>query len=136
MDLKASLVELINAPDRITTLGTTGPDGAANTAIIGSAFMAEKDQLWIGLGANRTANNLRTNPQGVLLVFRQGKTVLDWEGSRLYLELATMETEGDRYNQMIARIKAITLFLATVRLVHQPSISTSGTSSGVPSFSK
>lgn len=105
MDLKESLVELINAPERITTLATTGPDGAANTAIIGSAFMPEKDQLWIGLGDNRTAKNLRTNLQGVLLVFKPGKTVLDWEGGRLYFKIITVETEGDRFDQMVERVK-------------------------------
>ena len=99
------LVELINAPDRITALSTAGADGAPNTAIIGSAFMAEKDQLWLGLADNRTAKNLAVNPKAVLLVFRPGSTVLDWKGGRLYLELAALETEGHRFDQMVDRIR-------------------------------
>jgi hypothetical protein len=102
---RQDLAELINARDRITTLGTSGADGTPNTAVIGSAFMADEDQLWIGLGDNRTAKNLRANPRAVLLVFRPGSTVLDWKGGRLYLELAALETEGERFDRMIERIR-------------------------------
>jgi hypothetical protein len=46
VNISENLVELINSPDRITTLGTADADGTPDTAIIGSAFMAEDDHLW------------------------------------------------------------------------------------------
>lgn len=100
-----NIAELINAPDRITTLSTIGADDSPNTAIIGSAFMPDENQVWIGLADNRTLQNLTANPKAVLLVCRPGKTVLDWQGGRLYLELASMEEEGDRFDQMIDGIR-------------------------------
>lgn len=106
MNISENLVELINSPDRITTLGTADADGTPDTAIIGSAFMAEDDHLWLGLADNRTSKNLRTSGKAVLLVVRPGRTVLDWKGGRLYLELATLETEGVRFDRMIDRIRS------------------------------
>lgn len=99
------LAELINSPDRITTLSTAGPDGTPNSAVIGSAFMADEDHLWIGLADNLTAANLAANPKAMLLVCRPGSTVLDWKGRRLYLELAALETQGSRYDLMVERIR-------------------------------
>ncbi|OEU62688.1 MAG: hypothetical protein BA870_02545 [Desulfuromonadales bacterium C00003094] len=98
--------ELINSPGRITTLTTIAADGSPNTAIIGSAFMTDDSQVLIGLADNRTLQNLTANPKAVLLACRPGKTVLDWQGGRLYLELESMETEGDRFDEMVDRIRA------------------------------
>jgi len=100
------VAELINSPDRITTLTTIGAGDSPNTAIIGSAFMTDDHQILIGLADNRTLRNLIAHPKVVLLAFRPGKTVLDWQGGRLYLELESMEAEGDRFDEMIGRIRA------------------------------
>ncbi len=118
MNIPEGLVELINSPGRITTLSTTDADGTPDTAIIGSAFMAEEDQVWIGLGDNRTSKNLRTGRKAVLLVIRPGKSVLDWKGGRLYLELAALETEGARFDRMIERIKTTAGRLAARSIRH------------------
>ncbi len=99
------LAELINSPDRITTLSTAGSDGTPNSAVIGSAFMADEDHIWIGLADNRTGANLAANPKAMLLACRPGSTVLDWKGGRLTLELTAMETQGERFDQMVERIR-------------------------------
>jgi hypothetical protein len=112
------LSALINGSDRITTLGTTDADGTPNTAVIGSAFMTEDDQIWIGLGDNRTADNLQSDPRTVLCAFRPGPTLLDWKGGRLYLELTAMETEGDRFDRMVDRIRTTAGRLAARSIHH------------------
>jgi len=99
------LAKLINSPNRITTLSTTGPDGTPNSAIIGSAFMSDDNHIRIGLADNRTATNLEANPKAMLLVCRPGNTVLDWQGSRVYLELTTMATQGEHYERMVEGIR-------------------------------
>lgn len=106
MNIPEDLVELINSPERITTLSTTDADGTPDTAIIGSAFMAGDDHLWLGLADNRTSKNLRAGGKAVLLAVRSGRTILDWKGGRLYLELAALETEGARFDRMIDRIRS------------------------------
>lgn len=79
--------------------------------------MTDEGQVWVGLGDNRTAANLRANPRAVLSIFRPGATILDWKGGRLYLELTALETEGDRFDQMIDRIRATAGRLAA-RSIH------------------
>lgn len=114
----ADLAEMINGPDRIATLGTAGADGFPNTAVIGSAWIKHDQEVWIGLGDNRTAHNLQSNPKAVLAVFRPGTTVLDWKGGRLYLELDAMENEGERFDRMVEHIRSTAGRLAA-RSIHQ-----------------
>ncbi len=62
--------------------------------------MIDENTIIMGIGQNRSFRNLERNPKAVFIVMEQGETVMDWKGSRVYLEATDMETEGDFYNEI------------------------------------
>ena len=92
MDLK-KLQKLIENPKRIFTLSTADEQGIPNTAIFGSVQLKE-DEIIIGMGNNRSLNNLQKNPRAALMMIIPGANLLAFQGIRLYLELKTIERAG------------------------------------------
>lgn len=98
------LMEFINHPKRFGVLGTTNRSGEANAAIFGSARMTDAKTLVLGLGDNRTLDNLKRNPRSVFLAFEPGDTPLNWQGVRLYLKVTQIALEGSRFDEIVAAV--------------------------------
>ena len=99
------LITFISTPNRVGTLATANKDGMPNSAIIGSALMLTSNQLVIGLGNNRSLNNLQENPHAVFSVFQEGATLPAWQGARLYLRVEQMDYTGELKQQRVAAIE-------------------------------
>ena len=97
---RQELMELFNKYPRIGTLSTANTEGEVNVAVFGSPRMIDENTIIMGIGQNRSFRNLERNPKAVFIVMEQGETVMDWKGSRVYLEATDMETEGDFYNEI------------------------------------
>ena len=81
MDRK-EVMELFNKQPRIGTLSTAGKDGDVNVAIFGSPQMIDENTVVMGIGKNRSFQNLQENPKAVFIVMEPGATVTDWKGCR------------------------------------------------------
>jgi hypothetical protein len=94
------VMELFNKRPRIGTLSTANRKGEVNVAVFGSPQMIDENTVVMGIGKNRTLANLQENPHAVFIVMEPGKTVMDWKGARVYLEVLAVETGGGFYDQI------------------------------------
>jgi len=97
---RQELMELFNRRPRIGALATATTTGDVNVAVFGSPRMIDENTVVMGIGENRTFRNLQRNPKAVFIVMEPGETVMDWKGTRVYLEAIDMETEGPFFDQM------------------------------------
>ena len=90
------VMELFNKRPRIGTLSTANRKGEVNVAVFGSPQMIDENTVVMGIGENRTLANLQENPHAVFIVMEPGKTLMDWKGVRVYLEVLAVETGGGK----------------------------------------
>ena len=100
-----NLMDLFNKRPRIGTLSTASAKGEANVAVFGSPQMIDENTVVMGIGANRSFQNLQENPRAVFIVMEPGETVADWKGARVYLEAIAIETGGGFYEQIRENIE-------------------------------
>jgi hypothetical protein len=94
------VMELFNKRPRIGTLSTANQRGEVNVAVFGSPQMIDENTVVMGMGRNRSFNNLQENPHAVFIVMEPGDTLMDWKGARVYLEALDVETGGGFYEQI------------------------------------
>jgi hypothetical protein len=101
------LMEYFNRAPRIGTLSTAAKDGTVDSAVFGSPRMTDEKTVVMGLGQNRTLNNLQENPHAVFLIMEPGRALADWKGIRVYLTVTALAVGGpalDTYRQQIAKV--------------------------------
>ena len=103
MDRK-EVMELFNKQPRIGSLSTSSSQGEVNVAVFGSPQMIDENTVIMGIGKNRSFQNLQENPKAAFIVMEPGKTAMDWKGCRVYLEAQTIETEGGLLKQIKGKI--------------------------------
>ena len=99
MDRK-EVMELFNKRPRIGALSTANSKGEVNVAVFGSPQMIDENTVVMGIGKNRSLQNLQENSKAVFIVVEPGKGLIDWKGARVYLEVAKIETEGGFLDQI------------------------------------
>ena len=65
MEISKEIMDIVNKPGRIGTLGTADTQGRPNVAYFGSPRLSEDGTIVMGLGSNRTLKNLEQNPNAV-----------------------------------------------------------------------
>jgi Pyridoxamine 5'-phosphate oxidase len=98
------LIEYFNKQPRLGTLSTVGKNGKVNSAYFGSPRMIDEKTIFMGLGNNRTFDNLQDNPQAVFMVMEPGKTIMNWKGVRIYVKMTDCQTSGEKLDDMRATI--------------------------------
>ena len=98
------LVEYFNKQPRLGTLSTADKNGKVNSAYFGSPRMIDEKTIFMGLGNNRTFANLQGNPQAMFMVMEPAKTIADWKGVRIYVNMAECQTAGKKLDDMRATI--------------------------------
>jgi hypothetical protein len=106
MDRK-EVMELFNKQPRIGSLSTSNSQGEVNVAVFGSPQMIDENTVIMGIGKNRSFQNLQENPKAAFIVMEPGKTAMDWKGCRVYLEAQTIETEGGLLKQIKGKIAEV-----------------------------
>lgn len=94
------VMELFNKRPRIGTLSTANSKGEVNVAVFGSPQMIDENTIVMGIGKNRSYQNLQENPKAAFIVMEPGKTLMDWKGVRVYLEAVAIESEGGFFQQI------------------------------------
>jgi hypothetical protein len=98
--MNEKLMNYFNKQPRLGTLSTAGKDGRVNVAYFGSPLMTDPKTVFMGLGNNRTLANLKENPWAAYMIMEPGKTLPEWKGVRLYLKATSIETEGNKLDQI------------------------------------
>ncbi|MDA8408533.1 MAG: pyridoxamine 5'-phosphate oxidase family protein [Deltaproteobacteria bacterium] len=102
--MSKNLMEYFNKQPRLGTLSTADTNGNVDSAYFGSPRMVDEKTIVMGTGKNRTYSNLLENPHAVFLIMEPGKTVTDWKGVRIYVEMKEHETSGQKLDQIRAAI--------------------------------
>jgi hypothetical protein len=101
---RQEVMELFNKRPRIGALSTANKKGEVNVAVFGSPQMIDENTVIMGIGRNRSFRNLQENPKAVFIVVEPGKTVMDWKGARVYLEVVDLESGGGFFEEIKAGI--------------------------------
>ncbi len=103
MDRK-DVMEMFNKRPRIGTLSTANKNGDVNVAVFGSPQMIDENTVVMGIGNNRSYQNLQENPKAVFIVMEPGETLPDWNGCRVYMTAKVIEPEGPLYDEIKEKI--------------------------------
>jgi hypothetical protein len=98
--MSKKLMEYFNKQPRLGTLSTADKNGKVDSAYFGSPRMIDEKTIVMGTGNNRTYANLSENPNAVFLIMEPGKTVPEWKGVRVYVEMKQSETSGEKLDQI------------------------------------
>jgi hypothetical protein len=101
---RREVMEIFNKTPRIGTLSTADKTGEVNVAVFSSPQMVDENTVIMGIGRNRTFRNLQENRKAVFVVMEPGKTLMDWKGARVYLELMDLESGGGFFDEVKAGI--------------------------------
>ncbi|MGA2404949.1 MAG: pyridoxamine 5'-phosphate oxidase family protein, partial [Syntrophobacteraceae bacterium] len=66
------VMDVLNQPGRIGTLGTADRNGQPNVAYFGSLRPMPDGTITVGLTNNRTLRNLEENPLAVFFIVKEG----------------------------------------------------------------
>lgn len=100
-----SVRELINDPRRVGVMATTSREGLPNVAVFGSPHMPDDLTLVMGLGENRTAQNLLETGRAVFMSVLPASNPMETQGARIYLKVRTLEKSGPNLEGIKAKIR-------------------------------
>lgn len=99
---RSNLLQLLKADPTPGVLCSSDGHGEVNAAVFGSVRLLDEQTLVVGLGDNRTLENLRTSPRATYIFFEPGPNLLAWQGARLYLEVVSFEDSGPLFDETVA----------------------------------
>jgi len=105
--MSTKLMEYFNKHPRLGCMSTSGKDGKVNVACFESPQMVDERTVLMGLGKNRTFDNLQENPHSVFIIMEPGKTSSEWKGVRVYLKMNECETSGEKLEKLRAQIAKV-----------------------------
>lgn len=100
--MSKELMEYFNKQPRLATLSTADKNGNVDSAYFGSPRMIDEQTIVMGSGTNKTASNLKENPNAVFLIMEPGATVTEWKGVRIYVKMTDFETSGQKLDNIRA----------------------------------
>lgn len=104
VEISKEIQETVNKPGRVGVLGTADRNGQPNAAYFGSLNMMEDGAVLLGLGNNRSLNNLEENPLAVFFCITECPVSFQTPGYRLYLKAREIQRQGEMLDQMKAKI--------------------------------
>lgn len=103
--MSAKLMEYFNANQaKIGTLSTANKSGKVDVAHFGSPQMIDEQTIVMGIGRNRTFENLQENPSAVFMMMEPGEAAPEWHGVRLYLTMTSCETSGEMLENIKTKV--------------------------------
>jgi hypothetical protein len=116
--MSAQLMAFFNKQPRLGTLSTADKSGRVDSAFFGSPRMADEKTIIMGIGKNRTFDNLQENPLAVFLVMEPGTTLPEWKGLRIYVKMTDCALSGEKYEAVKAGIAAKVGKAAADKMIH------------------
>jgi len=104
VEISKEVFEIVNKPGRVGVLSTANKQGQPNSAYFGSLRLMEDGSVALGMGNNRSLNNLEENPLAVLFCVTESPVGFQTPGVRLYLKLQGIQRSGPVYDAIKAAI--------------------------------
>jgi hypothetical protein len=102
-----SLMQYFNQQPRLGVLSTAAGDAKPNVAYFGSPRMVDEKTVTMGLGKNRSLENLQQNPFAVYMIMEPGPTMAEWRGLRIYMKMTACETFGKKLDYIRDNIASV-----------------------------
>jgi len=102
---KKQVMKMFNKKGRIGVLATSNKNLDVNAAIFGSPQMIDEETIIMGIGDNRSYQNLQENPKATFIVVEPSENPMEWEGARLYLEVDAAEAYGELVDSIREKIR-------------------------------
>jgi len=99
------LMVWFNRQPRLGTLATSDGKGNVNSAVFSALNMIDEQTVVLAIGANRSLDNLKSNPKAAFVFFEPAPNPFDWKGARLYLEARSIEASGPLFDQLVAEVR-------------------------------
>lgn len=93
-EITKEIIEVVNKPGRVGTLGTANKSGQPDVAYFGSPRLLDDGTLVMGLGNNRSLKNLEENPLAVFFCVAESPVTFKTPGYRLYFKVREIQREG------------------------------------------
>lgn len=116
--MSKELMEYFNKQPRLGTLSTADKEGKVDVAYFGSAQMPDENTVTVGLGHNRTFNNLRENPHAVFMIMQPGEDPASWKGVRVYLKLTEIHESGRKLDEIRAQVSTKVGEMTAKKMIH------------------
>jgi len=94
VEITKEIIDVVNSPGRIGTLGTADKQGQPNVAYFGSPQLFADGTIVLGLGNNQTLKNLAENPLAVFFCIADSPVTFTTPGYRLYLKVREIQKQG------------------------------------------
>jgi hypothetical protein len=98
------LMDFFNKQPRLGILATADKSGKVDVAYFGSPRMIDEKTIFMGLGKNRSFENLQQNPHAVFMIMEPGQSLPEWKGVRVYMKMSDCQTSGEKLDAIRARI--------------------------------
>jgi hypothetical protein len=99
MDRK-EIMEFFNRRPRNCLIATANGQGDVNVAVYGSPRMIDENTVVLGTGDKRSYRYLKENSKAVIFVAGPGEIKHDSTAIRVYLEVTSFDTEGERFDKV------------------------------------
>ena len=99
MDRK-EVMEFFNKMPRNCLISTANNKGEVNVAVYGSPRMIDENTVVLGTGDKRSYHYIKENPKAAIIVAEPGEIKHDTKAVRVYLEVASIDTQGDLFNEI------------------------------------
>ena len=104
----AKLMEYFNANQaKVGSLSTANKAGKVDVAHFGSPQMIDEQTIVMGIGKNRTFENLQENPSAVFMIMEPGEAPPEWHGVRLYLTMTSCQTSGEMLEGIRSKVAEV-----------------------------
>ena len=99
MDRK-EVMAFFNKRPRNCLISTANKKGEVNVAVYGSPRMIDENTIVLGTGDKRSYLYLKDNPKAAIIVAEPGEIKHDTQAVRVYLEVTSIETKGDLFDEI------------------------------------
>jgi hypothetical protein len=102
--MSTQLMDFFNKQPRLGILAPADKNGKVDAAYFGSPRMIDEKTIFMGLGKNRSFENLQQNPNAVFMIMEPGQSLPEWKGVRVYMKMTDCQTSGEKLDAIRTRI--------------------------------
>ena len=90
------LKNFFNTRPRNIIISTANKNREPNVAILNSTRLEDNDLIEFEIGKSITLQNIKENPKIVFMIAREGNTLMEFKGVRIYSKVIDIQTAGEK----------------------------------------
>jgi len=90
------LKNFFNTRPRNIIISTANKNREPNVAILNSTRLEDNDLIEFEIGKSITLQNIKENPRIVFMIAREGNSLMEFKGVRIYSKVIDIQTAGEK----------------------------------------